>query len=87
MMSEYGEKKRRAKKETVLGLVPERVGVEREGEGHGPRDSFHVQSKEKTADIWFESDRKRFYVPNPIRMSLESRKDSGPGPVQVDRFR
>ena len=32
MMSEYGEKKRRAQQEAVLWLVPERVGVEREGE-------------------------------------------------------
>ena len=31
-MSEYGEKKRRAQQEAVLWLVPERVGVEREGE-------------------------------------------------------
>lgn len=32
MMSEYGEKKRRAQQEAVLRLVPELVGVEREGE-------------------------------------------------------
>jgi len=32
MMSEYGEKKRRAQQEAVSGLVPERVGPEREGE-------------------------------------------------------